>query len=265
MNSERNQAPSLSSPQRLPLWKRCLDLTCIFFALPFLAPLFLAIAACIKIVSRGPILFCQPRIGHRGRPFTCFKFRSMRTGADKKIHENHFKQLMQSQQPMTKLDVYGDERLIPLGALLRSSGLDELPQLVNVIRGEMSLVGPRPCTPNEYEDYLPWHKERFRATPGLTGLWQVSGKNETTFDEMIDLDIRYAKESSLGLDLKIMLKTVPVLFREVIRMLKHKARLKKATPEIVSHPMRERKPPQPSRLVTPAAHEQRVPSRPSLP
>ena len=106
-------------------------------------------------------------------------------------------------------------RLIPFGRLLRASGLDELPQLINVLRGEMSFVGPRPCLPSEYNRYLPWQKERFHTLPGLTGLWQVSGKNRTTFNEMIDFDIQYVRERSLWLDLKIMLKTIPVVMAEV--------------------------------------------------
>ena len=105
--------------------------------------------------------------------------------------------------------------LIPFGRLLRAAGLDELPQLINVLRGEMSLVGPRPCLPGEYDRYLPWQRERFRTLPGLTGLWQVSGKNRTTFNEMIDFDIQYVRTQSPWLDLKIMLKTIPVVMVEV--------------------------------------------------
>jgi len=112
---------------------------------------------------------------------------------------------------MTKMDVKGDPRIIPLGVPLRASGLDELPQLLNILRGDMSLVGPRPCVAYEYEKYLPWQKERFNSLPGLTGLWQVSGKNRTTFDEMIQLDIEYSQTKSLWLDTKIILKTIPAL------------------------------------------------------
>jgi len=118
---------------------------------------------------------------------------------------------MGSNVPMKKLDSVRDPRLIPCGLLLRSLGLDELPQLFNVLRGDMSLVGPRPCVPYEYENYAPHHRERFNAAPGLTGLWQVSGKNRTTFEEMINLDISYAKKQSLWLDLKIIFKTFPAI------------------------------------------------------
>jgi lipopolysaccharide/colanic/teichoic acid biosynthesis glycosyltransferase len=123
---------------------------------------------------------------------------------------------MNSNTPMMKMDSQGDPRIIPFGVLLRASGMDELPQLINVLRGEMSLVGPRPCMPYEYDQYLPWQKERFGAVPGLTGLWQVSGKNKTTFVEMIQLDIKYAKNKTLWWDLKIILMTVPAL---IIQML----------------------------------------------
>jgi lipopolysaccharide/colanic/teichoic acid biosynthesis glycosyltransferase len=116
---------------------------------------------------------------------------------------------------MTKMDLEGDPRVIPCGCWLRASGLDELPQIINVLRGEMSLVGPRPCISYEYDRYLSWHKERNNTLPGLTGLWQVSGKNKMTFDEMMHLDIRYSRNKSLWLDLSIMFRTAPVVLLEV--------------------------------------------------
>jgi lipopolysaccharide/colanic/teichoic acid biosynthesis glycosyltransferase len=112
---------------------------------------------------------------------------------------------------MTKLDKTGDSRLIPFGLLLRTLGLDELPQLLNVLKGEMSLVGPRPCLPYEYEKYLPRHRQRCATLPGLTGLWQTSGKNRTSFEEMIDLDVHYARHKSLLMDIKIMAMTLPAI------------------------------------------------------
>jgi lipopolysaccharide/colanic/teichoic acid biosynthesis glycosyltransferase len=172
----------------------------------------LLIAVGIKFLSPGPILFKQERIGRGGRLFMCFKFRSMRVNASTSHHQEHLKSLMRSNVAMIKMDAIGDPRVIPLGGLLRASGLDELPQIFNVWRGEMSLVGPRPCTPYEYSEYLPSQKERFNALPGITGLWQVSGKNKTTFEQMVNLDIEYARNQSLALDLKIMLKNLPVLF-----------------------------------------------------
>ncbi|HEY4301493.1 MAG TPA: sugar transferase, partial [Candidatus Didemnitutus sp.] len=154
-------------------------------------------------------------VGYMGRRFKIYKFRTMKVGADTAGHQAYFKELVGTNAPMQKLDVKGDVRLIPLGWLLRASGLDELPQLINVILGDMSIVGPRPCLPPEYDLYLPWQRERFTTMPGLTGLWQVSGKNRTTFDEMIRLDIRYAKTKSLSLDLQIMVRTPIALVRQL--------------------------------------------------
>jgi lipopolysaccharide/colanic/teichoic acid biosynthesis glycosyltransferase len=199
----------------VPSWKRGLDVACVLLALPALGLLFSLIALWIKLSSRGPIFFRQERVGLGGRTFVCLKFRSMKVGADTKLHKDYLKQLLHSEKPMTKMDVKGDPRLIPLGALLRSTGLDELPQIINVLRGDMSLVGPRPCIPYEAEEYLPWQRERFKTLPGLTGLWQVSGKNQTTFTEMINLDIAYVRNKSLWLDIKIVLNTVPALVSQV--------------------------------------------------
>jgi len=199
----------------LPRWKRVLDITAILMVLPVLLPLTLVIGMVIRIVSAGPILFKQERVGFRGRRFMCLKFRTMHCGAETATHQGHLQQLMDANVPMTKMDATGDSRIIPLGRLLRSSGLDELPQLINVLKGEMSLVGPRPCLAYEAAKYLPWQMERFNAVPGLTGLWQVSGKNRTTFTRMIQLDIEYARTKSLALDLKIIFKTVPALLIQI--------------------------------------------------
>jgi len=195
----------------IPVWKRALDVTAIVLALPVLLPLSVAIGVVIRVVSTGPVLFKQERIGYRGRRFMCLKFRTMHCGAETATHQGHLQQLMQADVPMTKMDNKGDARIIPFGKLLRASGLDELPQIINVLRREMSLVGPRPCLSYEAQQYLPWQLERFNATPGLTGLWQVSGKNRTTFTKMIQLDIEYARTKSLLLDLKIIFKTIPAL------------------------------------------------------
>ena len=151
-----------------------------------------------------------------GRRFMCFKFRTMFVDAETKTHQGHLHHLMNSNRPMMKMDSQGDPRIIPFGLLFRSSGLDELPQLINVLRGEMSLVGPRPCLPYEYEKYLPWQKERFGTAPGLTGLWQVSGKNKTTFVEMIQLDVKYAKSKNLWWDVRIILLTIPALLIQMV-------------------------------------------------
>jgi lipopolysaccharide/colanic/teichoic acid biosynthesis glycosyltransferase len=207
-------------------WKRTLDVLLILLALPFLIPLALLTALLIRSVSAGPVLFRQERIGYLGRRFMCFKFRTMFVDANTAMHQGHLHHLMNSNTPMIKMDSRGDPRIIPFGLFLRASGLDELPQLINVLRGEMSLVGPRPCLPYEYDKYLPWQKERFGTVPGLTGLWQVSGKNKTTFVEMIQLDIKYAKNKSLWWDLKIILMTIPAL---IIQMLETR-RARKTSP-----------------------------------
>lgn len=199
----------------VPRWKRALDIACVLIVIPLLLPLILITAIIIKAGSKGPLLFRQERIGLLGKRFVLLKFRTMNPGSGTAVHEAHVASLMETNGPMTKLDAHGDARLIPFGRLLRAAGLDELPQLINVLRGEMSLVGPRPCLPGEYDRYLPWQRERFRTLPGLTGLWQVSGKNRTTFNEMIDFDIQYIRTQSAWLDLKIMLKTIPVVMDEV--------------------------------------------------
>jgi lipopolysaccharide/colanic/teichoic acid biosynthesis glycosyltransferase len=170
------------------------------------------------------VFFRQRRVGYKGREFGCYKFRTMHVNAETASHRDHFCQLMESEVPMTKLDARNDPRLIPLGALLRATGLDELPQLINVVRGEMSLVGPRPCIAYEYERYQPWQRRRFDAVPGLTGLWQVSGKNQTTFNEMIRLDIEYSERASLWLDLQIILRTLPALWQQCLESRAQKRR-----------------------------------------
>lgn len=200
----------------LPRWKRVLDLLCLAVSLPLIGGLGAVIALWIKLVSSGPVFFRQERVGYGGQRFLCYKFRTMKVHADTSNHRDYLHQLIASEVPMIKLDSQGDDRLIPGAAFLRATGLDELPQLLNVWRAEMSLVGPRPCLPYEYEQYSDWQKGRFAAVPGLTGLWQVSGKNRTTFKQMIHLDIQYAEHKSLRLDLAIILKTPVVLLQQVL-------------------------------------------------
>ena len=195
-----------------------LDLTIIVTLLPGLLLLGGVVALVVRCGSRGPVFFRQRRIGRGGREFTCYKFRTMRANADTTSHRGYATQLIKSDAPMTKLDAQRDPRLIPLGAALRAVGFDELPQLINVLRGEMSIVGPRPCLPYEYDLYEPWQRRRFEAVPGLTGLWQVSGKNRTTFSQMVQLDIEYAERTSLWLDLRIILLTLPALLRQCLEM-----------------------------------------------
>jgi exopolysaccharide production protein ExoY len=192
-----------------------LDICCLLITVPSLLPVLLLIVFAIKVGSKGPVLFKQERVGLLGKRFIIFKFRTMIAGADTAVHETHAASLIESGRPMTKLDAQGDARLVPFGQMLRAAGLDELPQLINVLRGEMSFVGPRPCLPSEFSRYLPWQRERFHTLPGLTGLWQVSGKNRTTFNEMMDLDIQYVRRPSLWLDLKIIFKTIPAVMVQV--------------------------------------------------
>jgi len=194
-----------------PGWKSALDITCILLSLPVWLPLMILLMLVTRIASPGPIFYRQERIGFGGRHFFIWKFRTMKLSAETQVHERHFEELMRVDCPMTKLDVYGDPRLAPFGRILRASGLDELPQIFNVLRGEMSLVGPRPCTPNEFAHYEPWQRERVNGLPGLTGYWQVNGKNKTTFNEMIAMDLFYLENVSILLDLKIMLKTAAVI------------------------------------------------------
>jgi len=215
LNRDKGQSKGTTPVVPRPRWKRVLDIVLIVMAFPVLLPLMMLIGLLIRIVSAGPILFKQERIGYLGQRFLCYKFRTMHVNSDTGIHQGHLNQLMNTDAPMIKMDSRGDPRIIPFGGLLRSSGLDELPQLINILRGEMSLVGPRPCVSYEYEKYLPWQRERFNTVPGLTGLWQVSGKNHTTFTEMIQLDIRYARSKTLWLDLKIILKTIPTLMVQI--------------------------------------------------
>ena len=213
--STHSQLSKNSAVVLIPSWKRMLDLLGCLAAMPFLIVCTLLMTILTKLVSPGPVLFRQERVGLNGKRFKIYKFRSMHVHADTKGHQNYFKELVGTNAPMVKLDSRGDSRLIPGAWLLRATGLDELPQIINVIRGEMSLVGPRPCLPTEAELYQPWQLERFDTLPGLTGLWQVSGKNRTTFEEMMRLDIRYAQTKNFGMDLWIILMTVPALLVQV--------------------------------------------------
>jgi len=194
-----------------PSWKRVLDVSFVLLTLPFLALVGIPIALWIKLVSPGPAFFRQQRIGLGGKKFMCLKFRTMKVNADTGVHQAHLAQVMKSNRPTRKLDNTGDKRLIAGGLTLRAMGFDELPQLLNVLRGDMSLVGPRPCTPFEFGMYEIRHQRRCEALPGLTGLWQVSGKNRTTFEEMIDLDLYYVDNQSLFFDLSIIARTGPAI------------------------------------------------------
>lgn len=193
-----------------------MDILCCLVILPFFVFCTLVASILTAITAPGPVFFRQERVGYMGRRFKLYKFRTMHISSDVTTHEAHFTQLIRSNVPMQKLDGKGDSRLIPGGWIFRASGLDELPQIINVLRGEMSLIGPRPCIPYEYAQYSTAQRERFNAVPGLTGLWQVSGKNRTTFDEMIRLDVQYTHRKSLSLDLQIILRTVPALIVQIM-------------------------------------------------
>jgi lipopolysaccharide/colanic/teichoic acid biosynthesis glycosyltransferase len=197
--------------QPIPIWKRVVDFCGAILFLILLSPVFLMIALFIKIVSPGPVYYRQERIGYLGKRFTFWKFRTMHVNSDMERHRQYLSHLIETDKPMTKLDDRKDNRIIPFGKFLRTSCLDELPQLFNVLKGDMSLVGPRPCLPYEAEEFHQWHTRRFDTVPGMTGLWQVSGKNHTTFKEMVRLDIRYSKKISPWMDAKIILLTGPAI------------------------------------------------------
>jgi lipopolysaccharide/colanic/teichoic acid biosynthesis glycosyltransferase len=206
----------LTSGESLPIWKSALDVACIALFAPLWLPLICLLMLVTRFASAGPIFYRQWRVGLGGKHFLIWKFRTMKVSAETQTHECYFEELIRSDCAMTKLDANGDPRLAPFGRILRASGLDELPQIFNVLSGEMSLVGPRPCLPNEFANYEPWHRARVKALPGLTGLWQVSGKNKTSFNEMIRMDLTYANNMSPFLDMKILFKTVGTIAREVI-------------------------------------------------
>jgi lipopolysaccharide/colanic/teichoic acid biosynthesis glycosyltransferase len=195
---------------------RLLDLLVATIVLLVLAPLLTAIALAVRIDSKGPVLFRQRRVGRGRREFTIFKFRTMCQDADASRHRKYVQTLIDGSCESERGHLYKlsvDDRITRVGRFLRSWSLDELPQLINVLRGQMALVGPRPVIPYEVDMYPDAYLKRFAVKPGLTGLWQVSGRNERTYDEMVSFDIEYAESSSLRLDLLILAKTVPVVLR----------------------------------------------------
>jgi len=194
----------------LPVWKRACDVMGACVAFVVLLPLFAFIALTIKLSSQGPIFFRQTRFGGAGELFDIWKFRTMEAGADAQKHKVHVASIAAAGERVSKID--NSEHLLPLAKLWRAVGADELPQLINVLLGEMSLVGPRPDVLS-LEDYQPWQLRRFEVTPGITGYWQVKGKNRTTFDEMIQMDIDYAEQRSMWFDFKILLMTLPAVIR----------------------------------------------------
>lgn len=202
--------------------KRGIDVVVSSVLLIACSPLLLLIALAIKCTSRGPVFFGQKRIGQYGRQFTFLKFRSMHVNNDDAIHKEFVKELIggstdrQGTQTTSKAayKIQDDKRVTRVGSFLRRTSLDELPQLINVLRGEMSLVGPRPAIPYEVELYRTWHRRRvLAAKPGITGIWQVTGRSRVKFDEMVRMDLRYAMAWSPWLDLKILLRTPLAVIR----------------------------------------------------
>jgi len=211
------------TPRRVlgrPAHKRALDLFGSLVGLVVLAPVFALIGLVIRLDSPGPVFFRQTRVGFGRQRFEIYKFRTMRNGCGSSVHQQYVTEMicgggdeLRNPDGTYKLGG-GDSRITRVGRFLRATSLDELPQLINVLRGEMSLVGPRPPLPYEVEVYSTRHLRRLDAYPGMTGLWQVSGRNQTTFEQMVDLDIAYIQRWTALLDLKILLRTVSVLAKE---------------------------------------------------
>ena len=195
------------SAARVSWIKRAMDLVLVGCGLLVLVPIFAIVALAIKLDSAGPVFYRQTRVGRNGRPFQMLKFRSMCSDAEKRVDE--LSDRNEATGPLFKMR--NDPRITRVGGFLRRWSIDELPQLLNVLRGDMSLVGPRPPIPSEVAKYEDWQLGRLRAVPGLTGLWQVSGRSEVPFHDMVRLDLHYIRNWSLGLDLEILLRTIPAV------------------------------------------------------
>lgn len=212
------------------LIKRCLDCSLALIALIVLSPVFLVTALLVRLTSPGPAFFRQERVGYGGRRFVMYKFRSMYIESDESLHRAAYKQFLRGERAHGKVDgtvladtqsagtaavkaqpPTGDPRITKVGNLLRRSSLDELPQLLNVLRGDMSLVGPRPPIPYEVEEYEPWHWGRLNTLPGITGYWQVHGRSRVTFERMVQMDLEYIQKQSFWYDLKLLLLTIPAV------------------------------------------------------
>jgi len=192
--------------------KRTMDIIGSLFAIVMFLPACSLVAVLVKLTSKGPVLFRQKRLGRYGKEFTFYKFRTMYVDNDQQIHREYVTKLISGDNKLGQgrgvYKLIDDPRITPIGRFIRKTSLDELPQFANVLKGEMSLVGPRPPLPYEYERYQTWHKRRvLELKPGLTGLWQVEGRSRTTFDEMVRMDLKYASMTSLWVDLKILLRT----------------------------------------------------------
>ncbi|MDB2089618.1 sugar transferase [Clostridium paraputrificum] len=189
-------------------FKRVIDIVCSLSGLLLLSPVLIIVSILIKLESDGPIIFSQDRIGYKGQKFKMYKFRSMVVNAEelkKKLAERN-----EMSGPMFKMK--NDPRVTKVGKFIRKTSIDELPQLINILKGEMSLVGPRPSLPKEVKEFEPWMMERLEVKPGLTCYWQVSGRNDIDFEDWMKLDIKYVRERSFWLDIKLIFKTFFVLF-----------------------------------------------------
>ena len=188
--------------------KRTIDIICSLFGLIILSPILIIVGLLIKTESKGPIIFSQKRIGLNGREFNMYKFRSMVINAEE-LKEKLMKQNEMS-GPMFKMK--DDPRITKVGKIIRKTSIDELPQLINVLKGDMSLVGPRPSLPNEVKDFKPWMLKRLDVKPGLTCYWQVEGRNSITFNEWMKLDVKYVDNHNIWIDIKLIFKTILLLF-----------------------------------------------------
>jgi lipopolysaccharide/colanic/teichoic acid biosynthesis glycosyltransferase len=215
-------AAELTAPATRPglvenIARRTLDIGVAAVVLLLMAPVIAIVALTVRLSSPGPVFFRQRRLGRSMRPFTVLKFRTMRADADSALHRDYVRSLIGTDAPENPPDnlykLVVDPRVTKVGRFLRSWSLDEIPQLWNVLRGEMSLVGPRPVIEYEVEQYPDWYLRRFAVKPGLTGLWQVSGRNERTYEEMVRFDVEYAERRSLWMDLRILARTAIVVMR----------------------------------------------------
>ncbi len=215
LTREQPLSQARSEPRRLALLRRSVDLLVSLTLILLFSPLLIAVAIAVRVDSHGPALFRQRRVGSGEREFTLYKFRSMRVDADPRGHREYVTALIKGEgaapedgegrESLYKVAV--DNRITPVGRWIRRWSLDELPQLFNVLLGDMTLVGPRPAIRYEVAEYPSWYLQRFTVKPGLTGLWQVSGRSERSYEEMVRLDIEYTERRSLGLDISILLKT----------------------------------------------------------
>jgi lipopolysaccharide/colanic/teichoic acid biosynthesis glycosyltransferase len=217
MSIQRTAPAVRRTAPRRTIARRALDVLLAFLLVLGFSPLLIVCLLLVWTTSRGPALFGQERVGLGGRRFTMYKFRTMRHGCDETSHRDYVTRLLTEDQPPAggTGDLYKlqkDPRVTAVGRFLRRTSLDELPQLLNVLKGDMAIVGPRPVLPYEAELFEPRHLVRFQVPPGMTGLWQVSGRGRLTMRQALDLDVAYVETQHLGLDLRILMRTLPALF-----------------------------------------------------